>query len=322
MECCLTCCLSPFTSAIIALGAVVIIVLAAAGVYIPTYLHYVDGCIVHPSNGTLLSNNLYSTAFNFAAGEGNSVLFDGLDEYHSLRAANCSGELQESARLQRRDAEQLRFAKAEAEDAYASLDLLRRCLDAAATDAAADARRRAGVAGLADVPPLAQLVGAPRCAAVDANLSAANAVYNCSALPDCVSTCNGPSREITAAFCQRCGCHAEWLAHGMLLQVLLALFVFLCVNATRTFFVEGLHKLLWRQISTGRFEFFANCDIDGVANVGRREVRDALVRAMRGQARMGVVFIVLAAACNLPWVLALRYVGANLRVQSMRPSEE
>ena len=102
----------------------------------------------------------------------------------------------------------------------------------------------------------------------------------------------------------------------------LALFVFLCVNATRTFFVEGLHKLLWRQISTGRFEFFANCDIDGNANVGRREVRDALVRAMRGQARMGVVFIVLAAACNLPWVLALRYVGANLAVASMRPSEE
>ena len=51
-------------------------------------------------------------------------------------------------------------------------------------------------------------------------------------------------------------------------------------------------------------------------------MRDALVRAMRGQSRMGVVFIVLAAACNLPWMLALRYVGANLSVASMRPSEE
>jgi len=62
----------------------------------------------------------------------------------------------------------------------------------------------------------------------------------------------------------------------MVLQLLLAIFVFLCINTWRVCLVDALCRLLWRELVAGEFEFVATCDERGVANVGRAELRDAL----------------------------------------------
>lgn len=92
--------LSPFTGlSIVAVGLLLLINLATA-LYWPTYFHYVNGCINPPRNGTLLSQNLYSVSFNYAASDGNKALARRMDAFHSRRAANCSAELRDSANEQ------------------------------------------------------------------------------------------------------------------------------------------------------------------------------------------------------------------------------
>ena len=129
---------------------------------------------------------------------------------------------------------------------------------------------------------------------------------------ECASLCDGPSREITAAFSQRCGCHTEWLVHGLVLHVLLALLVFASINAWRELLVDGLCRLLWRELFAGQFEFLANCAVDGTPNVARPAILEALRAAVRHHARTGWLLLLAAFAVNVPWVLVLRYVGEHL----------
>ena len=49
-----------------------------------------------PRNGTLLSRNLFSMSYNYAAAEGNQRQLRTLDAYLSARAANCSAEVRDA----------------------------------------------------------------------------------------------------------------------------------------------------------------------------------------------------------------------------------
>ena len=65
------------------------------------------------------------------------------------------------------------------------------------------------------------MLHSPACEVRLANATLHYAVYNCTSLPDCDTTCGGPSHEVTGTLCRRCGCHTEWYFHGMVLQILL-----------------------------------------------------------------------------------------------------
>jgi len=229
--------LSPLTGLFIISGALLLLVNLATALYWPTYLHYVHGCITPPRNGTVLSENVYSVSYNYAASHGNEQLAKRMDHFHSVRAANCSAELRDSMREQRAAADELIDAiEARRQGAY-DLLLLRKCLDAEAFDVEA---RRLMPHSQPWVSFSLQLAPGP----CDVGLEAAPmrlqpAVFNCSALDNCDHTCHGPSREVTHEFCQSCGCHAEWLVHGILLQLLLAILVFTSINTSRVVFVES-----------------------------------------------------------------------------------
>ena len=102
-----------------------------------------------------------------------------------------------------------------------------------------------------------------------------------------------------------------------MLQILLAIFVFLCINIWRVCLVDALCRLLWRELVAGEFEFVATCDQRGVANVGLTELRDALRAALSWTVTVGWGMLVLSCAINVPWVLVLHYVGAHLNVASL-----
>ena len=152
--------------------------------------------------GTLLSRNLFSTAYNYAATDGNERLLRGLDRFHSARAANCSAEARESAQGQHEAEQQGHVAQTTYLAAASDVSLMRACLDASALDVAAAA------AGLQTYLPLRAVLASDACNAGslgdDAKLPLRDGIYNCTAIADCDSTCEGPSRTITATFCQRC----------------------------------------------------------------------------------------------------------------------
>ena len=309
---CLSSCLfSPLSGVGIALFAIFMIFNAATAVYMPTYFHYVEGCIDPPRSGTLLSRNLFSVSYNYAATEGNQQLLHDLNAYEARRVANCSAEMRDSSRQQRRSQLEADTAQASFLKASSDVKLMRSCLNLDELDEAA------ANAQVQPYLPLSAVLAADVCEEATATLPTVhleNGVYNCSAVAECESVCDGPSREITATFAQRCGCHAEWLAHGMVLHVLLAIFVFASINAWRVLLVDAACRLLWRELFAGQFEFLANCDDDGKPNVGRPQILQALREAIKEQTRTGWLLMLGAFAVNVPWVLSLQYVGEHLDV--------
>jgi len=306
-------CFSPAAGMVLVAVALFLVLNAATALYVPTYLQYVDGCVAPPRNGTFFANNIYSVSYNYAAADGNQALLEGLDTYHSTRAANCSAELTASAREQHGAQRELDAALDEQLAASVDIRLLRKCLDLNALGAASLGSRDTAES----FRTLDLMLHSPACEVRLANATLHSAVYNCTALPDCDTTCGGPSHEVTGALCRRCGCHTEWLFHGMVLQILLALFVFACINVWRVCLVDALCRLLWRELVAGEFEFVATCDRHGVANVGRVELRAALRAAVRWTVTVGWAMLALSFAINVPWMLVLRYVGAHLDVAGL-----
>jgi hypothetical protein len=310
------CFLSPASGAAIIGFALFLTLNAATALYVPMYMSYVDGCIDPPRNGTFISRNLFSTAYNYAATEGNQQLLHGLDTIGLSRAANCSSELRESVATQRTLERDAAAAQAAYKSALTDVRLMRSCLRLGSLDIAA-AR-----AGLQPYVPLEAILGEDACgggvggvlAESDTPPRLEDGIYNCSAVPPCERVCDGPSRDITAAFCQRCGCHAEWFGHGIILHALLAFFVFASINAWRYLVVDAVCRILWRSIFAGHFEYLANCDDCGNTKVGRQELLEALRDAVRGHVRSGWMMLVGACALNVPWILALTYVGNHLDV--------
>ena len=59
-------------------------------VYVPVYERYVGGCVLHTNNDSLVSAQLSSLAFDFAATDGNSALAAGTQAYNARLAEYCS----------------------------------------------------------------------------------------------------------------------------------------------------------------------------------------------------------------------------------------
>ena len=56
--------LSPVTGLMLVLAAIFLVLNAATALYVPAYLHYVEGCVDPPRNGTFFANNVYSVSYN------------------------------------------------------------------------------------------------------------------------------------------------------------------------------------------------------------------------------------------------------------------
>jgi len=61
-----------------------------SSVYVPIYDEYQSGCVNDGVNGTFVTSNIYSIAYNYASQDGNEATFEGLDNYDVQRGEICS----------------------------------------------------------------------------------------------------------------------------------------------------------------------------------------------------------------------------------------
>jgi hypothetical protein len=90
------------------------------------------------------------------------------------------------------------------------------------------------------------------------------AVYDCSQLPLCKVSCNGPSEEILQATTKSCSCMIEWLWNAYIAQGALALLVFFTLNLSRVLLCRGLVRVWWRMLSPPVFQCLTDCNEQGV----------------------------------------------------------
>jgi len=68
------------------------------GAYSPLYIDFYRGCVKNSENGTFVTNNIYSIAYNFAARDGSSAGLNGLRELNRRRREICSTQRTSSIR--------------------------------------------------------------------------------------------------------------------------------------------------------------------------------------------------------------------------------
>jgi hypothetical protein len=128
---------------------------------------------------------------------------------------------------------------------------------------------------------------------------------------------------VLTAFSTRCGCHVEWLAHGLALQVLLSLLVYLCLQLCRILLVEATVRLTWHSLRSDEAEsqILATVDEARAADVASfpaclsfdgQTLRERLETKAQRLRAAGMGYLLGAAAALIPAVGALGYVKANV----------
>ena len=66
------------------------LVAMVSSVYLPLYEEYNNGCVPANGNGTFFTDNLFSSAYNFAYQEGSSLIVERLEDFDTMRTETCT----------------------------------------------------------------------------------------------------------------------------------------------------------------------------------------------------------------------------------------
>lgn len=154
-----------------------------------------------------------------------------------------------------------------------------------------------------------------------------DATFECEALPSCQITCMGPQKDKLRMASKECGCIIEWFLHSVWLKVFITLMVYALLNASRTGFIDGLSRVLWKSLHPGSFSVWATCDNKGkflsrsfqaggaVESNGKDDPRHTI--RLNGEMRKqiewnsfvfrvgGAVIMVVAILLNVPWIIVV-----------------
>jgi hypothetical protein len=254
--------------------------------YIPLAEEYTTGCVNHGVNGTTLTNNLYSLAYNYASENGNDAAVTSLTAYDRNRSEYCSLYSAPSVEKYNIDEAILSGLKASQNKSRHQIELYGDCIDVGPldlemTDACCGLEgydectdemtgttdRRCPVNPIDQTPyplldeTLSQSSG--YCAEDLEFLRLDDAFYDCEELPLCYMMCEGPDKAILRDATDDCGCKIQWLGHTAWMQFILAVFIYAILNVSRIGLVGGMCKIFWRSIHNGLFTYKATCAVDG-----------------------------------------------------------
>ena len=114
---------------------------------------------------------------------------------------------------------------------------------------------------------------------------------------------------------QHCACSAEWWLHATILRLCAAFVIFLVLQISRTWAVDGLCRLGWRRLTDEIFGYEASCDLDGNALVDgdfRAHVRADLKRRLRAWLWVGRLKVMGAVLVHAAWVAPLARLRRDL----------
>lgn len=108
---------------------------------------------------------------------------------------------------------------------------------------------------------------------VDVHMQAG--AFQCSALPACTLTCEGPNEQLLDTVTKQCGCMLEWGVHSGFFQIAIATVVFALINLARLLVMRGVLMLNWRKLTPGVFVYQANCTEHGAILKPAKGKKDA-----------------------------------------------
>jgi hypothetical protein len=271
------------------------------------YESYNAGC-VQSNNGTLLTTNAYSFAYNFAATLANEQMGSGLSKYDKQRTQVCTTNSNNFNQQQSNYQNDLATIRQTYDTNAQNLHLFQRCVNPAALpndtvffnltsyhnpylNATVTTRLMCARPG---VYPTSGLV---------------NGNYDCTLLPPCNLTCSGPDQQALAAVTYDSGCTSEWVFHAGLFRTLLGFLVYVSLNISRVLLMTGIIRLCWRQLTSKGFEFQGTCTKLGTIVGLEERLKVAVDQAIKSYERGAVVMIVGAVLVHIPYLVILSRFG-------------
>lgn len=124
-----------------------------AGLYHPMLKSYTSGCVQADGNGTFITKNLFSVAYNHAYQDGSGILIEGMDAFDLKRGDTCSSRYTSSATLQNSMSSNFSAYSTFHRELSSDMGLAQRCINSNKLD---DAFRKA-CCGAATYPPCSAL---------------------------------------------------------------------------------------------------------------------------------------------------------------------
>eukprot|EP00736_Rhodelphis_marinus_P007344 Rmarinus@m.9042 len=282
----------------------VLFITALAVVYGPWFNDYKRSCVEKDGTGTVLTDNLYAIAYNYASEDGNEARFEGLEAYNVNRESVCAQYAERSASDQYELERDLDYSKQSYDEQARRVSIMNDCLDTDSMDTTIETVLPEGT------PSMSSLVTTEECYQVEA-LALSDGTFECDNIPQCGYTCQGPSEEIIALYTFNCGCNIEYYLHSGLIRGLMSLMMYILLNISRVVLIKGICRYNWRDLTVGYFTFTGTCTRLG--NIESVEgLESELAETLRKVERYGLVMIFLSIILHVPWITILSLVSPNI----------
>jgi hypothetical protein len=142
------------------------------------------------------------------------------------------------------------------------------------------------------------------------------AVFNCSEMPPCTSSCR-VSAPFLRALSLDAGCVTEYLVHSFIARFGITILVFISLNLSRMLFMAAIVRLGWRSLTPRGFEFVSNCTrIGETSKTISAQLVVQLNKAIANYERFAIFLFGLAILVHIPYVIVLSTINATLEYTS------
>jgi len=283
---------------------------------------YVEGCIT-TSGGTVLSNNTFAVAYNYATSDGNKVLTEGYQQYDASRNEVCGRYLQSSGDGSDSDQSDLSAAISAQQTNSVQTLTIYRCVNFTTfgTVQSWNASFYGARHPMLIVQDAIDLYNASDhlhpCMPLAMSLfNMLPAVFNCSELPPCTTGCGVFKPSLIAASLQA-GCETEYLVHSFIARFGVTLLVFISLNLSRMLFMAAIVRLGWRSLTPRGFEFVSNCTRVGeTSKTINQQLVVQLNKAIASYERFAIFLFGLAILVHVPYIVILSTINSTLEYHS------
>jgi hypothetical protein len=274
------------------------------------YEGYINGC-VSSRRGTILTNNSYAVVYNYASSDGDKELARGLSTFDTNRGEACGGRLEQSNKDYSINQQALAASTDSHSDSLTNVQSIQRCV--MMTSFPSDTLYYSQAVGH-EHPTIIMsraLGGDCRKTEIQKHDKLENQAFNCSLLPVCQVTCNGPDRSLLTVATQKSGCTTEWMMHAAVIRTFITLLVFVCINLSRMWFIEGLRRYHWRSLTppTG-FTYLGTVSRAGAMsrNMDENVVKKLDLTIARWE-RVAYVLFALSVLIHVPYIVLLVFTA-------------
>jgi len=276
---------------------------------------YVEGC-VKTKDGTVLSNNTFAIAFNYAQSDGNKILTEGFQQYDASRNEICGANLQKTSDDYNNDLESLTTSQAAQQESSQQAALIYKCINFTVFGSPNSFNL--------SVPntryPLVIIDSAldrfnssdvyhPCMPDAMAGFQLRSAVFNCSAMPPCTYSCS-PGRTTIQAASTQAGCETEYMLHSFIARFWITFLVFISLNISRMLFMAAVVRLGWRSLTPRGFEFLSNCTrIGETSKTINAQLVVQLNKAIASYERFAIFLFGMALLVHIPYIVVLSVIN-------------